>query len=293
MSKQYNIRDLAPQIEEGVAAIGCNHEQDEQPWVRLGDGPTEAMDPKVFCKQLTQQIAKSRGNMGPFYEFLLQGKVPLEGVKDWVRQFYFDARDFTCIVAQIIANAEYAFDVRHRMAINLVEELGDGNPALEHPQLIKKIAGALGIDGDELEYVEPIPEVLAHTMLRRSVVKHGNFLEGVAAGALVIEVSVPGRYRKLGKALMEHYNLPKESLDFLWVHCGDPSLENDYGGDAAHIREGMEILEKYATTEGLQRGVRVAVWKILEARKTYQWGLFRHCVLRHDERFREMYPTAL
>jgi pyrroloquinoline quinone (PQQ) biosynthesis protein C len=124
-------------------------------------------------------------------------------------------------------------------------------------------------------------------------VRDGNFLEGLAAGLLAVELAIPERYLKIGQALKNFFQVPHEALEFLWLHAGDPTRQGDYGGDVQHAEEATTLIKKYATTAGMQDRLRLALWRSLEARKVYQWGLYRACVLQHDPQFASLYPESM
>ena len=260
------------------------------PSVRLDDELPSTMPPDEFVADLIRECGQNDvANIGPFYDALFAGRVTLEGARIWVKQWYYDARAFPPLVAQIIANCDYYYDARQCFGANLMEELGELDPNREHPQLLKRIGKALGVSDEEMEFVQPIPELLVFTEYRHKLVRDGNFVEAVAAGALATELAIPNRYRRIGEVLAAQFEVPHDDMEFLWIHAGDPNNPNDYGGDEAHAAQATELIRKYANNAGIQDRVRLALWRSLEARKVYQWGLFRACVLELDPAFRDHY----
>ncbi len=263
------------------------------PHQRLTDPLPATLDPEAFVQSLVASIGSDEESaLGPFYRALCAGRVTLEGARLWIKQWYFEARTFPPLVAQVIASCDLYYDVRQLIGANLLEELGELNPQREHPQLLKKIGNALGVSDAEMEFAQPIPEVLIFVDFRHKLVRDGNFLEALAAGLLAVELAIPGRYRKIGKALKEQFNISHDALEFLWLHAGDPTRKADYGGDVEHAAEATGMIKKYATSAGMQDRVRLALWRSLEARKVYQWGLYRACVLDLDAEFQTRYPDA-
>jgi pyrroloquinoline quinone (PQQ) biosynthesis protein C len=233
-------------------------------------------------------MGSGAANIGPFYERLISQEIPLEGIQEWIKQWYFDSRTFPSVIAQIAANATYFYDARQFMGANLAEELGEFDFAREHPTLVRNLGRALGVSDEELEFAEPYPETLVYTEYRRHLVRDYDWLEGLAAGSFAIELTIPGRFRQIARALGEQFGLDDEALEVFRIHAGDERLELDYGGDDKHAEEAAKLVAKYAVTAELQERVRLAVWRSIQARRVYQWGLYREIVLRRDPAWQEM-----
>jgi glutamate dehydrogenase (NAD(P)+) len=254
-----------------------------KPSDRLTDPLPAAMDPQEFVDQLTAEVLNSAAaNIGPFYERLIAQQIPLEGVREWVKQWYIDSRMFPSVIGQIAANAGYFYDARQVMGANFAEELGEFNPLREHPVTVRQLARALGVSDEELEFTEPYPETLLYVEYRQHLVRDSHWLEGLAAGSFAIELTIPNRFRQIAKALSAQFDLDDEALEVFRIHAGDERLELDYGGDDKHAGEAQDLVRKYAVTAEMQHRVRLAMWRSIEARKVYQWGLFREICLKKD-----------
>lgn len=253
----------------------------------------QALPPDQFVREITEHVVRSgAANIGPFYAALIGGRIPIEGLRDWVKQWYFDARTFPSVIAQIAANATYHYDARQFMGANLAEELGEFDPAREHPVLVRKLGRALGVTDEEMEFVEPYPETLLYVEYRQHLVRDHHFLEGLAAGSFAIELTIPGRFRKIARALAKQIGLDDDALEVFHIHAGDERLELDYGGDVKHAMEAANLIRKYAVTAEMQERVRLAVWRSIEARKVYQAGLFREIVLKRDPAWQNHWAAA-
>ncbi|WP_188316938.1 iron-containing redox enzyme family protein [Solihabitans fulvus] len=254
-----------------------------KPSTRLSDPLPQAQDPGDFVDGLTNEVLTSAAaNIGPFYERLIAGRIPLSGVQAWVKQWYVDSRMFPSVIGQIAANAGYFYDARQVMGANFAEELGEFNPLREHPVTVRQLARALGVSDEELEFTEPYPETLLYVEYRQHLVRDYHWLEGLAAGSFAIELTIPNRFRKIAAALSAQFGLDDEALEVFRIHAGDERLELDYGGDDKHAGEAQDLIRKYAVTAEMQHRVRLAMWRSIEARKVYQWGLFREICLKHD-----------
>ncbi|WNG13554.1 hypothetical protein [Cystobacter fuscus] len=112
MDRVRNVRDA----NENQLDTKLDHAPIGKPTRRLSDPLPEAQPPEQFVKELTNHIVKSAAaNVGPFYEELLAGRIPIEGLREWIKQWYFDSRTFPSVIAQIAASATYYYDARQFM----------------------------------------------------------------------------------------------------------------------------------------------------------------------------------
>lgn len=282
------VRDLrnanAPRL-----STSLNHAPVGKPHARMSDPLPEVMAPDAFLKDLTQMIVKSPdANVSTFYDHLIAKQLPREGVQQWIKQWYYDSRTYPSVIAQLTANMSYCMEGRQFMGTNLAEELGEFDPAKEHPTLVRRLAQALGVTEDEIEFAEPFPETMLYVEYRMHLARDFHWLEALAAGSYAIELTIPGRFTKIANALREQFGLRDEDLEVFHIHAGDDELEQDYGGDIYHAMEAGNLIKKYATTADMQQRVRTAVWRSIEARKVYQWGLYREIVLKRHPAWQSM-----
>ena len=264
-----------------------------RPTVRLTDPLPAALPPAQFVQELTDTVLKSpAATIGPFYDRLIAEEIPIEGIREWVKQWYFDARQFPSVIAQITANALYHYDARQFMGTNLAEELGEFDPAREHPVTVRKLGRALGVSVEEMEFVDPYPETLLYVEYRQHLVRDYHWLEGLGAGSFAIELAIPDRFRRIARALRHQFQLDDDALEVFGIHAGDDRLELNYGGDVKHSQEAAHLIEKYAVTAEMQERVRLAVWRSIEARKVYQWGLYREIVLKRHPAWKTLTGVA-
>jgi len=275
-----NVRQMRDRHADELRA-DLDHAPVGTPSTRLSDPLPAVLPPEQFVKELTDEVMGSAAaNIGPFYERLISKQVPIEGVREWVKQWYIDARIFPSVIAQIAANATYFYDARQFMGANLAEELGEFNPAREHPVTVRNLGNALGVSDEEMEFAEPYPETLLYVEYRQHLVRDFHWLEGLAAGSFAIELTIPNRFRQIARALSSQFDLGDEALEVFRIHAGDERLELDYGGDDKHAEEAANLVRKYAVTAEMQQRVRLAVWRSIQARRVYQWGLYREIILK-------------
>jgi pyrroloquinoline quinone (PQQ) biosynthesis protein C len=246
----------------------------------------EAEAPAVFVRNLARQIGKDgENNISQVLKRFYDAKLSREQVRDWVKQWYYQARAFPPLIAQLVANSTGYYALHERFSLNLYEELGAGNPEKEHPLLLRRCAVALGASDEEVEFVVPYPETLLYVEYRAKLVRDADFVEGLACASYVNELTIPGFYRKVALGLREQFGLSDDDCEFFWVHVGKEGVENDYGGDVQHADEAAQLLERYAVTAETQERCRQAVWRALQAKKVYWNGLFREIVLERDPHY--------
>jgi pyrroloquinoline quinone (PQQ) biosynthesis protein C len=286
VTNQLEVRRDLPA--HGVA-ISVPEHLDHPSWTLLHERRSElpqVQPPAVFVRDLARLIGKDgENNIGLLLKMFYEGRLSRDQVKAWVKQWYYQARAFPSLIAQLIASSAGHYGVHERFSINVYEELGAGNPAKEHPLLLRNCAVALGASEEEVEFVVPYPETLLYVEYRAKLVRDVSFVEAVACASYVNELTIPGFYRKVAIGLREQFGLSEEDCEFFWVHVGKPGAENDYGGDIQHADEAAEVLARYATTAETQERCRQAVWRALQAKKVYWNGLLREIVLEREAWF--------
>ncbi len=273
------------------AAITVPERLDHPAWALLHERSRElppALPPAQFVRELARQIGQHGENhVGRLLRAFYARQLDRQQVKDWVKQWYYQARAFPSLIAQLLANSAGYYAVHERFSINVYEELGAGNPAKEHPLLLRRCAVALGATEEEVEFVVPYPETLLYVEYRAQLVRSASFVEGVACASYVNELTIPGFYRKVAIGLREQFGLSDDDCEFFWVHVGKEGVDGDYGGDIQHAAEAAQLLERYATTAETQERCRQAAWRAIQGKQVYWNGLFREIVLGRDVRFAE------
>ncbi|HKU77530.1 MAG TPA: iron-containing redox enzyme family protein [Pyrinomonadaceae bacterium] len=134
-----------------------------------------------------------------------------------------------------------------RLAHNLYEEeTGRISKTAGHLQLMQRFIYALGVEPDELEAVEPLPETKELIDYRmRWVSDPKNFHRGAAA----VMIASEGQNLETQAGKMRHqmfpevYGLTEKDLTFFTVHAAE---------DVYHVREGVELVSVVCTNEKTQ-----------------------------------------
>jgi pyrroloquinoline-quinone synthase len=203
------------------------------------------------------------------------GKVPREGLAEYVKNRYYFLVNINRKDAQIIANCPFP-EARRMLLRKYIDEEGQdvvGGGLGSHYDMWLKVAEALGVSRAKMNSFADVLPVYRFTVdAVFDFAKSRSWIEGVAA-TYATEGGMWKRYTPKeehgredfldeGAALARYYGVPETALQFYHVH----SDANDEHGD---INE--QILKKFCTTKELQR-------KALEAAR-FRWD---NQETRHD-----------
>lgn len=230
------------------------------------------LSPEQLERELLGMVAEGGIVRNPVFSKIARGEFSKDDLAFFVKQFLLRQRHFTRWLACIYTNTpNEAYDARQLIAENLYEEHGDFRPGRDHTSLLRRFGRSLGLKDNEMEEAIPLPETQAF-IDRIYHICRGSFVEGMAAigighegHALVRSPEAMGVDR-FALALQERYGLSEDAVEFWSLHAK---------ADIDHCRRALEIVKKYAATEELQQGARVAVERTLR-----QWRFFFEGVLR-------------
>jgi pyrroloquinoline-quinone synthase len=207
------------------------------------------------------------------------GKVPREGVVEYVKNRYYFLVNINRKDAQIIANCPFP-EARRLLLRKYIDEEGRdivGGRLGSHYDMWLKVAEALGVPRATMNSFFDVLPVYRFTVdAVFEFAKHKSWIEGVAA-TYATEGGMWKRYTPReehgrddfldeGEALKRFYDVPEPALEFYHVH-------NDVNDDHGDINE--QILKKFCTTKEMQR-------KALEAAR-FRWD---NQETRHDIAYR-------
>ena len=112
--------------------------------------------PREYLESLEEEIRLHPAMNHPFLNKFSSGKLTLDRIRIFARQYYLYSRWFAMYVAAVIANMP---DERPRAHLikNLYQEYGEGNPEWTHPAIFRRFLKALRLDAAEVERTEPPP----------------------------------------------------------------------------------------------------------------------------------------
>jgi len=130
---------------------------------------------------------------------------------------------------------------------NYREETDPANP---HVGLIKRFAGACGLDSEALEAQEPLPTTEALVNWQTRVTNEQDWIAGIATIHIASESQVPILFNKILPALRETYKFSEHDLEYWWLHA---EVDVEHGGHA------FAMLERHCESrEDQERAVHYA-----------------------------------
>ncbi|MEO5969603.1 MAG: CADD family putative folate metabolism protein [Bdellovibrionia bacterium] len=166
-----------------------------------------------FTNYLEATISKKHLLNHEFYQAWNEGKIPLETLRLYARQYYNHVKAFPRYLSATHSNCE---DIQARQF--LLENLNDEEQGSEnHPELWLRFAEGLGEDRNNVKNAEPLPEIvdLVNAFLGISRESYAGGL-----GALyTYESQIPEIAKFKIEALTKHYSITEAStLRFFEVH---------------------------------------------------------------------------
>jgi pyrroloquinoline-quinone synthase len=223
-------------------------------------------EPSAFRKALEAAVNARHSRLNPFTEEWVKGALTRPQLGGWAAQHYQYVSQFPRWCAAVYAECPYA-DARDFLLGNIIEEEAAGT---KHIDLLVRFAEACGVSRATVEGTIQLPTTRALTAWCYEMA-HRPFPEA-AAGLLVgLESQVPGIYKRNLPPLKTHYGFTDREVEFFAIHIE---------ADEVHGERGYEIVEKHATTPGLQARAAEAVREATEMRWQYMTGLHRAYVLK-------------
>jgi pyrroloquinoline-quinone synthase len=149
----------------------------------------------------------------PFYAAWTAGTLPLEGLREYARQYYHFEAAFPRFLSAIHARTE-SLEVRQLLLDNLWdEEHGDRN----HIALWLEFAAALGLDPEDVRRSQPNAATRALIDHFFTVCRERPVAEALAA-LYAFEGQVPRLAWQTMKGLTEHYDMEPDQFEFFSVH---------------------------------------------------------------------------
>ena len=227
-----------------------------------------AMSGQEYVKQIKSDIAAKHANLRhPFSRLLIEGKLTMDQLQGWAKQRYKGISGMDLgLVAQLYVKSPDDQIRRH-----ILELLGEESGTLSgksHKEMFLDFCQAIGLSRQEVVDAPVLPETLAVANLYKVRFLHDSFLEALMSMACV-ESQNPDGFAKWTLALENHYGILRKHLGWFMEHVTADSTEDGHGAAA------FEILEKYATSEEVQRSVRQAVGETLSSYWMMFDGIYR------------------
>lgn len=185
-----------------------------------------------FIEEVNSTIDKKSLLNHPFYQKWNEGKLTIEELREYAKQYYHFVKHFPRFVSCVHSNCD---DVKTRQILlqNLADEEGYKTGIEDHPALWLNFAKELGLSEDEVRNAEPIREVEDLVDGMYELTRSPEFTLGLAA-LYAYESQVPEISRTKIDGLKKFYNVDsKKGIEFFAVH---------EEADIYHSRDEMEIM---------------------------------------------------
>ena len=163
---------------------------------------TTRLEAQEFIRSLDQVIDRCRMLKHPFYQSWNEGRLSIETVAEYAKQYYFHVRAFPTYVSAVHSRSD-DIAVRQMLLENLIEEeMGPNN----HPELWLRFAEGLGLARAAVRAAEALPETLESVEVLRSQTQSKDFRSGVAA-LYAYESQIPEVARTKREGLARFYGI--------------------------------------------------------------------------------------
>ena len=210
---------------------------------------------EVFVEHVTRELERDGRNvlLHPAMRQLGAGTLPIEGLRNWARQFWHcianSARSFAVAHANL---PDEDLDLRRELAANIFEEDAGGvSGADNHNTLFLAFASAIGLEPDEVrggprgaEAAALMGEFEVRAMGRDAA------LEWLAIRGVGMERANAHICAAMSSALGEHYGLDRDARRFFDLHA---VVDEDHGDFA------VRVLQRIGDTEARRTDIEKKV----------------------------------
>ena len=205
-----------------------------------------------LIKKLDRIVAEKNLLKHPFYQMWSQGKLSLEALRNYAKQYYHVVNVFPTFISGVHANCP-DLKSRQQLLSNLMdEELGEKN----HPELWLRFCDGLGLRREEVLDEKAIPETKQLIKIFTKLTRGKSYQEGTAA-LYAYESQVPEIAESKIKGLKQFYGIKYPTcLEFFTVH---------QEGDVFHARSSRQILDRTVTKKSQEEKVQKAVEELSQS----------------------------
>ena len=218
--------------------------------------PKNGNNPKPLLESLDALIEKHHLLKHPFYRAWTEGKLSMESLSLYAKQYYQHVRAFPENLKQLEGRTNGS--IQKLVKENLAEEL---YPAAPHPALWRQFARSLGVTDKAIDLAQPLPGIAALLDTFDEVAAQGSVAQAIAA-FYVYEAQVPEIATQKISGLRRFYGITDpQALAYFAVH-----EEADVRHRAAwrDWLANQKDLDEVAVLCAAERGLR-ALWGALDA----------------------------
>ena len=199
---------------------------------------------EAFVARVTSELERDGRNVlrHPAMRALADGRLPLEGVRAWTRQFWHCIRTSARSFANVHANlTDEDLDLRRELAANIYEEDAGGISKTDnHNALFLEFARAIGLRDEEVRGGARGPEAAALMgEFEVRALSREQALEWLCIRGVGMERANAAICTAMSDALRKHYGLERSATRFFDVHT---SVDEDHGEFA------VKVLRRLGTT---------------------------------------------
>src|SRR4030095_7390569 len=187
----------------------------------------------------------------PFYQKWNEGKLTMNELRDYAKQYYHFVKHFPMFVSSVHSNCTDS-DTRKMLVENIADEDGFKTGIEDHPALWLKFAKALGVEKTECENTGVCAEVSDSIKAFYELCRNNDYTVGL--GALYgYEKQIPEVSQVKINGLKEFYGIEaKDDIAFFTEH---------HEADIYHSKSELEALVKACKTDEKKNKVLRAVEK--------------------------------
>jgi pyrroloquinoline-quinone synthase len=199
-----------------------------------------------FTEAITNTIAEKNILNHPFYQKWNEGKLTIDELKTYAKQYYRFVEHFPMFVSSVHSNCTNP-QVRAMILENLADEEGYKTNVSDHPALWLNFCKSLDIDVDMVKNNKSVvPEVQKMVDGFYSLCRSNDYRLGLAA-LLAYEFQIPEVSRIKIEGLKKFYGISSpEAIEFFTVH---------EQADIYHSRDEMDAIVNNCKTEKEQKKV--------------------------------------
>lgn len=237
-----------------------------------------AVDTKSLVHELNEMVAARHSKDHPLIEMIGRGELTKEQLIGFSVQFYqLFPKVFPKPIAALYARCPDDPDIERQLLDNLLEEgTGQVSGSASHRDLYVQYGAALGLTREAMDAAEPLPETAALVNWRDVLFAEHPWIEAMAAQGFALEGTAADRMRRMVPGLVDRYHIPHEAMGYWMVHI---SVEDDHGS------LGPTAVARFARTDEVQEGVRVAVQRTLDTFWNFFDGVTR-CYIEEGHSYR-------
>src|SRR5574341_521088 len=150
----------------------------------------------------------------PFYTTWTEGKLSMEAIREYAKQYYYFVYQFPTFISAIHSNAP-TLEFRQLLLSNLMdEEAGEKN----HPRLWLQFCEALGLAPEEAKNARPLRQTLELNRTFKTLCQKKSYAEGMAA-LYAYESQIPTVSQEKIETLGKYYGISEpRAIEFFTVH---------------------------------------------------------------------------